>query len=255
MRRGMRNERFRDDDRIPGALQGALHTPYKLEMAFHVVQSHRQSNASAIKRHAIVRVRQILRKADPVHPVAGETIAHEARKIWNIGGQHATLQLSEHLHLAHRPPEIFVSEIPVIDRERLLKDRRIDPVGQDHQRALVVHHLVTADDAGRVCGTCGCGAVSRAEQQGSAIDRVARNDEERRRQALDLPVSFDFDSLDAPVPSTQFSRALYFLSTKTVLTSQFSGSRGTKSPRSIKRTLTPFSASRRAVTPPPMPLR
>ncbi len=71
-------------------------------------------------------------------------------------------------------------------------------MGQSHQCSLVVHHVMAPNHIRGIGDALRRGGVRRLQQQGGGIDGVARNHDQRRRQAADRSVRFHLDRFNPP---------------------------------------------------------
>src|SRR5215472_5945453 len=125
----------------------------------------------AVYGHAIVRIRQVFRG----EPKVKRVLSHDFEREAGSDGRRARLerfpiQLADKRNVAHGVVPLFRTEVEVVDRERLLKDRRIRALVNSHEDRINVPHVVPSDHVRTVCQAVWVFVVGGAQQQRGGIN-------------------------------------------------------------------------------------
>ena len=175
-------------------------------MSFQVVLRIVQRNVALLIHHdAIVGIRKVLRgqpKIDRVlrHDVEG----HARRERWRARSQGLEIRLAQHLDVAQGKLPVFGLEVEIVHSKGLLKCRGIRPFGQRQHGRVVVAHVVSADDVGRIGQPLGVLVVRRAQQECRRVDSAAGDNHDVSRIFFPNAVALDMDLFDLPPGRARF---------------------------------------------------
>ena len=151
---------------------------------------------------AVFREREILGRQPEVDRVTGDVTqcpgGREAGLTRLLAAEHRCLRLADHLDIAQRITELLVTQVEVVDAQRLLKDGGVLLLGQCQHRLAVVEHVIAADLVGAVGQAVGVLFVRRGEQKLGAVGRAAGEHHDVSGERLRLAVDGHLHLGDPP---------------------------------------------------------
>src|SRR5690242_13360873 len=91
--------------------------------------------------------------------------------------------------MSHRKRPLWRTEVKIVYRKRLLKDRWVWRRRNCHLHRVHMTHVVPAYDVGTVCQTIRMLVIGRSQQKRRRVDRPARHDDYIRRILLESSIS------------------------------------------------------------------
>ena len=150
-----------------------------------------------VKRDAILRSRQVLRREPEVNRMAGHVLERTLRRELGLerllAAVHVGRRLADHLDVAERKFEVVAAEVEVVQPEGLLEDGRVLFLGERQHGLAVVERVVAPELVGAVGQAVRVLVVGRGEQQLGRVRRAARDHHDVGRVRLALALAFDLD--------------------------------------------------------------
>ena len=152
--------------------------------------------AVPVDRHTVLGPREVLGREPEVDRVPGDPLERplrrELRRRRALAAEHGRLRLADHLDVAERELEVVAArEVEVVQRERLLEDRRVLLAREREHGHAVVEHVVAPDLVRAVREAVRVLVARRLQQQLCRVRRSARDDDDVGREALGTPVTLD----------------------------------------------------------------
>src|SRR6516162_8792603 len=114
-----------------------------------------------IKRHAVVRVRQIFRREPKTHRVLRHEIKRPSRSdCWRTGRKRHAVEFGNEGEMPHRKFPILRTKVEIVHREGLLVERWIRAFGKrqhygiDVAHVMAAHYIRTVGDTARMLFVC-----------------------------------------------------------------------------------------------------
>ena len=148
--------------------------------------------------HAIVRVRQVLRHHQPIHPARAPRVVGPHRNPRHHRLCHHAVRAALRLDLPQRIRRVGPAQVEVVDGHRLLEHRVVLPKGVEAlHHGGQVRHVTAPHQARRVGQAMGVRVGGRPQQERRRVHGAARDNHQGRVHAHRLPRPLHLHALHA----------------------------------------------------------